>query len=355
MNSFLITYKPATENPKRGWPLEELLKLVRANQAGDEAIEPWRFRNLKDIKLGDRVFLLLQGKGGPAIIGYGEIAGQPERSSDGSIHKGGTRKESEEEFAKGMSYLERAIQEDSNYVPAYLELAANLLQPPVRQPHVDFSDKARVALNKALVLEETNVTTHLLMADYLFPNRSYDEPENHYKRVIQLNPNFAQGHEAYAEYLDDLGRFEEGMKEHQKAQELDPNTDFISSSPLTPLVVRLERRRKFMQMSVPLNDTDFWTRGEMEYELGQYAEALKDWEGVAREYGWNQAADAWVRAYAKGGPQALIRELRWGGLPQQIISTFCKIILVFRKLEQFYCSNGGLDLGLHKADWMEMG
>jgi hypothetical protein len=82
VNSFLITYKPATENPERGWPLEELQKLVRANQAGDEAIEPWRFRNLKDIKLGDRVFLLLQGKGGPAIIGYGEIAGQPERSSD---------------------------------------------------------------------------------------------------------------------------------------------------------------------------------------------------------------------------------------------------------------------------------
>jgi TolB-like protein/DNA-binding winged helix-turn-helix (wHTH) protein len=231
------------------------------------------------------------------------------KAFDVSIHKGGTRKESEEEFAKGMSYLERAIQEDPDYVPAYLELAANLLGPPVRQPHVDFSDKARVALNKALVLEETNVTAHLLMADYLFPDRLYDKPENHYKRVIQLNPNFAQGHEAYAEYLDDLGRFEEGMREHQKAQELDPNTDFISSSPLTPLAVRLERRRKFMQMSAPLDDTDYWTRGEMEFELGQYAQALKDWEGVAREYGWNQEADAWVRAYAKGGPQALIREL----------------------------------------------
>jgi 5-methylcytosine-specific restriction protein A len=81
MNSFLITYKPETENPERGWPLEELQKLVRKNQAGERAIEPWRFRNLKGITLGDRVFLLLQGRGGPAIIGYGEIAGQPERGS----------------------------------------------------------------------------------------------------------------------------------------------------------------------------------------------------------------------------------------------------------------------------------
>ena len=47
----------------------------------------------------------------------------------------------------------------------------------------------------------------------------------------------------------------------------------------------------------------------MEFEAGQYAEAIKDWEGVARDYGWNEEADAWVHAFAKGGPQALIREV----------------------------------------------
>jgi hypothetical protein len=33
----------------------------------------WRFRNKKDVSVGDRVFLLLQGKHGPAIIGYGKL------------------------------------------------------------------------------------------------------------------------------------------------------------------------------------------------------------------------------------------------------------------------------------------
>ena len=32
MNSFLITYEPAAENPERGWPLEELQKLVQDGQ-----------------------------------------------------------------------------------------------------------------------------------------------------------------------------------------------------------------------------------------------------------------------------------------------------------------------------------
>jgi TolB-like protein/DNA-binding winged helix-turn-helix (wHTH) protein len=232
---------------------------------------------------------------------------------EATVHKSGTRKESEEEYAKGISYLEKAIQEDPNYVPAYLELAANILGVNTlgqdgNQPYVDLGDKARVALNKALVLDETNLAAHLLMADYLFPNTRYDEPENHYKRVIQLSPDFAEGHEAYAKYFDDLGRFEEGMKEHQKAQALDPDNDYISSSPLTPLAVRLERKRKFMLTSSP-SPGDFWERGEMEFESGQYIEALKDWEAAARDYGWNEEADALARAYAKGGPQALIREV----------------------------------------------
>ena len=79
MNSFLITFKPATENPKRGWKLSNLQKLVARCRSGHQPIEPWRFHNRKDVFLDDRVFLLLQGKNGPAIIGYGKVVGIPEQ------------------------------------------------------------------------------------------------------------------------------------------------------------------------------------------------------------------------------------------------------------------------------------
>jgi hypothetical protein len=79
MASFLITFKPAAENPKRGWPLTELQKLVRRLNDGEPAEEAWRFINRKDAKIGDRVFLLLQGKAGPALIGYGRINGRPQK------------------------------------------------------------------------------------------------------------------------------------------------------------------------------------------------------------------------------------------------------------------------------------
>jgi hypothetical protein len=81
MASFLITFKPASENPKRGWPLGELQKLVHRLSHSEPAEEPWRFKNRKDAKAGDRVFLILQGKAGPALIGYGKINGRPQRIS----------------------------------------------------------------------------------------------------------------------------------------------------------------------------------------------------------------------------------------------------------------------------------
>jgi 5-methylcytosine-specific restriction protein A len=81
MTAFLITFKPAAENPKRGWPVAELQKLVRRLSNGEPAEELWRFKNRRDAQKGDRVFLLLQGKGGPAIIGYGKINGRRQRVS----------------------------------------------------------------------------------------------------------------------------------------------------------------------------------------------------------------------------------------------------------------------------------
>jgi len=82
MKSFLITFKPSTENRERGWPLQELQKLVRRFRAGERVEEEWRFRNYKAASLGDRVFLLRQGKGGPVIIGYGRVAGKPEKDEE---------------------------------------------------------------------------------------------------------------------------------------------------------------------------------------------------------------------------------------------------------------------------------
>ena len=81
MNSFLITFKPASENSERGWPIENLRRLVKLCQTHGSVEEQWRFANRKSFSVGDRVFLLLQGKKGPAVIGYGFTADEPRQNA----------------------------------------------------------------------------------------------------------------------------------------------------------------------------------------------------------------------------------------------------------------------------------
>lgn len=77
MPSYLITWKPTTENPEKGWPLEALQSLARRIKAKGGAVEPWRFQSHRSAKVGDRVFVLRQGRAGPAIIGYGRLDSDP--------------------------------------------------------------------------------------------------------------------------------------------------------------------------------------------------------------------------------------------------------------------------------------
>jgi hypothetical protein len=59
-------------------PLRTIQYFARLRQEGKRVEVPWRFFNRKDVSLDDRVFLLLQGKSGPAIIGYGTVTTEPQ-------------------------------------------------------------------------------------------------------------------------------------------------------------------------------------------------------------------------------------------------------------------------------------
>jgi len=82
MTAYLITFKPQTENPERGWPVEELAALAHRVRKHGSASELWRFNRKKDVKVGERVFLLRQGKQGHAILGYGHVAALPKDKSN---------------------------------------------------------------------------------------------------------------------------------------------------------------------------------------------------------------------------------------------------------------------------------
>ncbi len=131
----------------------------------------------------------------------------------------------EERMRKSIEYFNRAIEVDPNYALAYSGLADGYVVLGtfyVMAPKEAFA-KAKVAATKAVQLDDTLAEAHASISIIKLLHE-FDWPgyEREYRRVIELNPNYATAHYEYAQYLAAMGRFEEATREGKRAQELDP-------------------------------------------------------------------------------------------------------------------------------------
>ena len=128
-------------------------------------------------------------------------------------------------FRRAIDYYQQAIAQDPNYAPAYAGLAVTYALIPgyggVQQ--AEFMPKARDAALRAIALDENLPEAHTALA-LVVQNYDFDWPtaEKEFRRAIALNPNYATAHHWYAEHLSLRGRFEEALRESQRARELDP-------------------------------------------------------------------------------------------------------------------------------------
>jgi len=128
---------------------------------------------------------------------------------------------------KAVNIFHQAIEKDPNYAPAYAALAEAYAFLSIGfdiLPSEDAMPKAREAAQKALELDPTMAEAHVslgIIATWYDWDRK--AANNYFRKAIQLNPNYAGAHlwiESYLTYLE--GKFEEGVAELERAQELDP-------------------------------------------------------------------------------------------------------------------------------------
>jgi TolB-like protein/DNA-binding winged helix-turn-helix (wHTH) protein len=236
------------------------------------------------------------------LEGYWKLEFHSEQAWDAAWRKGRGKQESEEEYFKAVSSFEDLVRTDPNFIPAYLALA----QQVVSMPRKDRAPQAEAGLSRVITLDDSNSNAHLLLAQLLtLFDGQWDAAGVQYRRAIELKPESAEYHGAYAEYLDDFGHFEEGFKEHQRAQDLDPHADYLSTSPLLLPAERVRRMRQF----APVDSYHYWWRGNAEYESRDYSHAFEDWQRAFRDFNWDVEADSFARAYASGGPEAGARAM----------------------------------------------
>lgn len=127
---------------------------------------------------------------------------------------------------KGIAYFERAIQKDPNYALAYAGLANSYIfwgQPGGGDSPKEALPQAKAAATKALAIDDSLGEAHSALAHVIeLHDWDWQGAEKEYRRSLELNPNDALARDWYGEYLQAMGRNEEGFAQVRQAMQLDP-------------------------------------------------------------------------------------------------------------------------------------
>jgi TolB-like protein/DNA-binding winged helix-turn-helix (wHTH) protein/Flp pilus assembly protein TadD len=141
-------------------------------------------------------------------------------------------KRGEQDLKHAIGFFQLAVDRDPNYALAYDGLADCWL--PLGWygflPPSETFPLARAAITKALSLDDSMAETHTSLAFvHMYYDRDWAGAEREFRRAIELNPNYANGHHWYGEYLSLVGRHAEAIAESQRARELDPLSNIINA------------------------------------------------------------------------------------------------------------------------------
>jgi TolB-like protein/DNA-binding winged helix-turn-helix (wHTH) protein len=201
-------------------------------------------------------------------------------------------KQRQEALRRGLEYFQQAIVLDRLYAPAYAGLADSysLLVNYEGLPPLEGFPQAKAAALKALELDHNLAEAHTSLA-YVKHHFDWDwaGAEAEYKLALQLDPSNAITHLRYAEFLSNLARHDEAIREVRLAHELDPLSLVIQSN----IGRLLYQARRYDQAIVELQQIlsadphRVFARLHLAkcYEEKQmYSEALKEMDAVTAEF-----------------------------------------------------------------------
>lgn len=220
-----------------------------------------------------------------------------------------------EEARKAVFFLDEAVRQDPNYVPAYVAYFDVIDHVDVSM--VEYAPKVHAALKKALELDEANVPAHLAQANLLM-QYYYDwaGAEKEFKRAIEINPRSPEAHNAYADFLDNiegggldsLGNTADGKRELELAQALDPAHDYYGDAGQQRIGRSLDEQRQEIEQKQPNDPFALGVMGKNYAIAGRFKEAVEVYERCLTLYGWHNLADIMKRANPAGGPRHALEE-----------------------------------------------
>ena len=209
------------------------------------------------------------------------------------------------EVRTSIELFRRAIKLDGHYALAYAGLAEayRALTITGDQRPKDYLPLAKEAAAKALEIDKTLSDPHATLAFiHFWFDWDWAGAEREAKRAIELNPNSAFAHLAYAHLLALRGRHQEAVTEGAKAVQLDPASLMMNAVDGSFLYYagRDDEARARLQKTLELAP-DFWIAhlylGKILVQEGRWAEANVEL-GAAREASHGNSLTIAVGGYA---------------------------------------------------------
>jgi TolB-like protein/DNA-binding winged helix-turn-helix (wHTH) protein/Tfp pilus assembly protein PilF len=217
---------------------------------------------------------------------------------------------------KALEYYQQSAQVDPNFAPAYVGIARsyNFLVDQGILPIGEGTADADAAIAKALELDPSSGEAYagraynLLKFHWDFPGAERD-----FRHALELDPNSSTAHEGLGNYFVLQGRFDEGVQEMSRAEDLDPlsaalKTDYCD---MLRLARRLDQAIAKCNAALELAPDVGWVleaAGEVHEDKGEYSEAhrfwskagdnattIGVWDEIHRVPGVKGAFDAWLK------------------------------------------------------------
>lgn len=151
-------------------------------------------------------------------------------------------KRTREGLEAAIEHFERVIDLDPEFALAWVGLADayNILAD---WGYVSFEETvgdATAAATRALEIDETLGEAHIALAEIRVHEWDWSAAAAEFERGLRLSPGYASGHQWYGSFLGLVGRLEKGVREMERARELDPLSLIINAN--VGMLLRWARR-----------------------------------------------------------------------------------------------------------------
>ncbi len=216
----------------------------------------------------------------------------------------------DEELRKAAKYFQHAIDADPGFAPPYLGLAEahHVLWWPSSE---DFA-MMRASAEKALELAPTSPDAHVAVGVTKREDWDWAGAEEEFRRAIALSPNSASARVHLGDSLDTMGEMDEGWKEYEIAQELDPNQDHLSEA--LSRRDQYDRAIELLRRTVETRPEDaviHWFLSENYARKGQYKEWVQELDKTMTVFGFPEIAGRVHRTFDMSGYAGALRQ--WAG------------------------------------------